>query len=68
VALKPMLATTAGVAMALLALGGVLYSTGVIFYLNKRLKFARAIWHGHVVAAAGAHWAAVLLGVVLVAR
>jgi hemolysin III len=68
VALKPMMATTAGLAMALLALGGVLYSTGVIFYLNKRLKFGRAIWHGHVVAAAGAHWAAVLLGVVLVAR
>jgi hemolysin III len=68
VALKPMMATTAGLAMALLALGGVLYSAGVIFYLNKRLKFARAIWHGHVVAAAGAHWAAVLLGVVLVTR
>ena len=68
VALKPMLATTAGAAMALLAVGGVLYSTGVVFYLNKRLKFARAIWHGHVVAAAGAHWAAVLLGVVLVTR
>ncbi len=68
VALKPMLASTAGVAMVLLALGGVLYSTGVVFYLNKRLKFARAIWHGHVVAAAGAHWAAVLLGVVLVGR
>jgi hemolysin III len=68
IALKPMLATTAGVAMALLALGGVLYSTGVIFYLNKRLRFSRAIWHGHVVAAAGAHWAAILLGVVLVAR
>lgn len=68
IALKPMLATTAGVAMALLALGGLLYSTGVIFYLNKRLSFSRAIWHGHVVAAAGAHWAAILLGVVLVTR
>lgn len=67
VALKPMLASTAAWAMALLALGGVLYSTGLVFYLNKRLKFARAIWHGHVVAAAGAHWAAVLLGVVMVA-
>ena len=37
----------------------------MIFYVNKRLKFARAIWHGHVVAAAATHWAAVLLGVVL---
>ena len=68
VAIKPVLASTAGGAVALLVVGGVLYSTGVIFYLNKRLKFARAIWHGHVVAAASAHWAAVLLGVVLVAR
>ena len=52
----------------LLLAGGVLYSTGVIFYVNKRLKFARAIWHGHVVAAAATHWAAVLLGVVLATR
>ena len=65
VALKPMIDSLAWYAMALLVTGGVLYSTGVIFYVNKRLKFARAIWHGHVVAAAAAHWAAVLLGVVL---
>ena len=68
VALKPMIDSVTWVALLLLAAGGVLYSTGVIFYVNKRLKFARAIWHGHVVAAASAHWAAVLLGVVLVAR
>ena len=65
VALKPILQGTTAVALLLLVLGGVLYSAGVIFYLNKRLKFGRAIWHGHVVAAAGAHWAAVLVGVVL---
>jgi hemolysin III len=65
VALKPMIDNLAWYALALLVTGGVLYSTGVIFYVNKRLKFARAIWHGHVVAAAAAHWAAVLLGVVL---
>jgi len=65
VALKPMVDTLAWYALALLVTGGVLYSTGVIFYVNKRLKFSRAIWHGHVVAAAAAHWTAVLLGVVL---
>jgi hemolysin III len=65
VALKPMIDTVAWYALLLLLAGGVLYSTGVIFYVNKQLKFARAIWHGHVVAAAAAHWAAVLLGVVL---
>lgn len=65
IALKPMIDTLAWYALALLVTGGVLYSTGVIFYVNKRLKFSRAIWHGHVVAAAAAHWCAVLTGVVL---
>ena len=60
--------TLAWYALALLVTGGVLYSTGVIFYVNKRLKFSRAIWHGHVVAAAAAHWAAVLTGVVLASQ
>ena len=55
-------------ALLLLVAGGVLYSTGVIFYVNKRLKFSRAIWHGHVVAAAATHWTAVLVGVVLVSH
>jgi hemolysin III len=68
VALKPMSDSTTWVALLLLAVGGLLYSTGVVFHVNKRLKFARAIWHGHVVAAAAAHWAAVLIGVVLVMR
>lgn len=68
VALKPMIEGVYWVALLLLVAGGVLYSTGVIFYVNKRLKFCRAIWHGHVVAAAAAHWAAVLLGVVLVSH
>lgn len=68
VALKPMIDTLAWYALALLVTGGVLYSTGVIFYVNKRLKFSRAIWHGHVVAAAAAHWCAVLLGVVLASQ
>lgn len=65
VCLKPMIDTLAWYALALLVTGGVLYSTGVIFYVNKRLKFSRAIWHGHVVAGATVHWCAVLTGVVL---
>jgi hemolysin III len=68
IAMKPMIASLAWYAMALLVTGGVLYSTGVIFYVNKRLKFSRAIWHGHVVAAAAAHWCAVLTGVVLASQ
>jgi hemolysin III len=68
VALGPMIDNLAWYALALLATGGLLYSTGVVFYVNKRLKFARAIWHGHVVAAAASHWVAVLLGVVLASQ
>jgi hemolysin III len=65
VAAKPLMEGAPWVALVLLVTGGAIYSTGVIFYLAERLKFRRAIWHGHVVAAAGAHWVAVLLGVVL---
>lgn len=65
VAAKPLIAGASWISLALLVAGGAIYSFGVIFYLAERLKFRRAIWHGHVVAAAGAHWLAVLVGVVL---
>ena len=65
VAIKPMIDGLSWVALLLLAIGGVVYSTGTIFYLMRRLKFRRAIWHGHVIGGAGLHYAAVLVGVVL---
>lgn len=65
VAAKPMLAAVPLPVMGLLAAGGLLYSVGVIFYMMRKLRFRRAIWHGHVVGGAGVHYAAVLLGVVL---
>ncbi|MFZ0267978.1 PAQR family membrane homeostasis protein TrhA [Caulobacter sp.] len=65
VAVKPMIDGMGWVALMLLAIGGVIYSTGTVFYLMKRLKFRRAIWHGHVIGGAGLHYAAVLVGVVL---
>jgi hemolysin III len=66
IAAFPLAGVTSGVVLALLGLGGIFYSTGVAFYINKQLQYAKAIWHGHVVAAAVAHWAAVLLGLFLV--
>lgn len=66
IAAVPLSGVTAPAVLWLLALGGVFYSAGVLFYVNKRLQFARAIWHGHVVAAAATHWAAVLVGLFLV--
>ena len=68
IAAKPMIASAPWLALMLLLIGGAVYSIGVTFYVNKRLTFKRAIWHGHVVAAAGTHWAAILIGVVLTSR
>lgn len=65
VAIKPMTLGLSGAALALLALGGATYSTGAIFYLRQKLKFRRAIWHGHVVGGAVLQYVAVLVGVVL---
>lgn len=65
VAIKPMIEGLGWVPLLLLALGGLIYSTGVVFYLMKRLTFRRAIWHGHVIGGAGLHYAAVLVGVIL---
>jgi len=65
VAIKPVVDSLSWIALALLALGGLVYSTGAILYGLKKFKFRRAIWHGHVVSASVLHYVAVLVGVVL---
>ena len=64
VAIKPLMAGVSAVALILLLAGGLVYSLGVIVYLNKSLPFRRAIWHGFVTVAAATHFAAILTGVV----
>jgi hemolysin III len=44
----------------LLATGGVLYTTGVVFHVWESLRFQNAIWHGFVLVAAACHYGAVL--------
>lgn len=48
---------------ALIAIGGVLYTVGVLFHVWERLPFQNAIWHGFVLAAAAVHYAAVVTAV-----
>jgi len=43
----------------LLAVGGVLYSAGVLFHLWETLRFHNALWHAFVLAAAACHFGAV---------
>jgi hemolysin III len=47
-------------ALYLIALGGLLYSAGVIFFLWERLRFQTAIWHALVLVAAICHYGAVV--------
>lgn len=49
--------------ITLIAVGGGLYSIGVIFYLWEKYKYNHAIWHIFVLAAAICHYAAVLISV-----
>src|SRR5262245_21901672 len=44
----------------LLAIGGILYSAGVLFHVWQGLRFHNAIWHGFVLLAASCHFSAVL--------
>lgn len=46
--------------LALIAVGGILYSAGVIFHIWERLRFQNAIWHSFVLLGAGCHYSAVL--------
>jgi hemolysin III len=64
IALRPLIQGVPVIALALLAGGGLIYTTGALIF-HSRLPYRRAIWHGFVVTAAAAHYAAICAGVVL---
>ncbi|MGC5777220.1 PAQR family membrane homeostasis protein TrhA [Methylobacterium sp. NFXW15] len=43
-------------AFCLLAIGGLLYSIGVVFHVWRTLPFQNAIWHGFVLVATACHY------------
>jgi hemolysin III len=57
---EPLRSALPGGVLALLMIGGVLYTIGVMFHLWNRLPYQNAIWHGFVLSAASCHYAAVL--------
>jgi hemolysin III len=61
VAIKPLIANMAPQGLTLLVAGGLAYSGGVVFYVNKRIPFNHAIWHLFVLAGATLHYFAILL-------
>ena len=48
-------------ALTLLALGGLIYSSGVYFYLNHKIAYNHAIWHVFVLLAALCHYLLIYL-------
>ncbi|WP_406736483.1 hemolysin III family protein [Thioclava sp. GXIMD4215] len=45
----------------LIVTGGLIYTAGTVFHVIERIPFSRAIWHGHVLAAAVTHFIAIVL-------
>jgi len=57
----PMLAALSGPVLALMLVGGVLYTVGTVFLLWQRLPFHNTIWHGFVMIASAVFFAAIVM-------
>jgi hemolysin III len=64
VALGPLVQAIGRGGMVLLTLGGIAYTSGVVFYVWRRLPYHHAVWHAFVLAGSVLHFFAVLLYVV----
>lgn len=62
---NPLIQSVSAQTVALLTVGGVLYTVGMIFHLWTTLRFHNAIWHGFVVCGSGCHFVAILDAVAL---
>jgi hemolysin III len=60
IATKPLIDSLPSPTLILVAVGGLLYSVGIVFYLWHSLKFQNAIWHLFVAAAAGCQYAGIV--------
>ena len=61
IAIKPMLTMLPTGLLVFIVLGGVLYTTGIVFYVSKRLPYHHAIWHLFVLAGSTLHFLGMLL-------
>jgi hemolysin III len=64
-AVDEMLAAIPLATLAWIVAGGLAYSLGTVFYLNRRLPYAHAVWHGFVLLGSGFHYVAVTQQVLL---
>jgi hemolysin III len=60
IAVRPMMLAIPFTALFWLVAGGVIYTTGVLFFVNQRLRYSHFIWHLFVLAGSSCHFLAVL--------
>lgn len=63
-AIKPMLNALPKLSLVFLILGGVLYTVGIAFYVQKKLKYFHSIWHLFTVAGSVLHYFSVFMALV----
>lgn len=61
IAFRPLIATVPPGGLVWLCIGGLCYTFGVLFYINKRIPFNHAIWHLFVLSGSVSHFFALLL-------
>lgn len=66
VAIGPMRQALPGTTLLWLLAGGLFYTVGTVFYLNRRMPYGHAVWHLFVLGGSVCHFAAVLLEVLRV--
>ncbi|KLV03238.1 hemolysin [Photobacterium aquae] len=61
IAIYPLAMSLATGGIVLLAVGGLIYSLGVLFYVNKQIPYNHAIWHLFVLGGTACHFLAIYL-------
>ncbi len=60
IAVRPLTLAIPLSALLWLLAGGIAYTTGVLFFLNQRLRYSHFIWHLFVLGGTSCHFAAVI--------
>jgi hemolysin III len=63
VMIRPLVAGLPRAGAVLLVAGGIAYTLGTVFYVQRRRRFTHAVWHLFVIAGTTCHFLAVLLHV-----
>ncbi len=64
VAIKPMVALAPSLGLILVLAGGVAYTTGIVFYVWRRIPYSHAIWHSFVLCGGILQYFSVLVTVI----